>query len=192
MNLTLIRRSQAGDEGAFTALFDRYKNLVYKTAYLMLGNADDAEDALQEVFVRVHRSLSTFQPSKGAFTTWLYRITVNHCLNRRRKRRLSVLSLDEVSPLSLTRHSPSFESRLAEEEAVQQALSRLSEKQRAVVILRYYWDLSYAKMAQILDIPVGTVKSRLNLALRTLRQELETMAEDAPAPSAFRPKEAIR
>ncbi len=189
MDLTLIRRSQAGDEVAFAALFHEYKNLVYKTAYLMLGNADDAEDALQEVFIQVHRSLSTFQPSKGAFTTWLHRITVNHCLNRRRKRYLSVLPLDEVSPLSLTSHSSSFESRLAEEETVQQALGQLSEKQRAVVILCYYWDLSYAEMAQILDVPVGTVKSRLNLALRTLRKELETVTKDAPIPSAFRLKE---
>ena len=192
MDLTLIRRSQAGDEVAFAALFHEYKNLVYKTAYLMLGSADDAEDALQEVFIQVHRSLSTFQSSKGAFTTWLHRITVNHCLNRQRKRRLSVLSLDAVSPLSLTRHSPSFESRLAEEEAVQQTLSRLSEKQRAVVILRYYWDLSYAEMSQILDIPVGTVKSRLNLALKTLRKKLEAGAENVPVKSAFHPKEAIR
>ncbi|MCK4470726.1 MAG: sigma-70 family RNA polymerase sigma factor [Anaerolineae bacterium] len=192
MNLTLIRRSQAGDEVAFAALFHEYKNLVYKTAYLMLDNAGDAEDALQEVFVQVHRSLPTFRPSKGAFTTWLHRITVNHCLNRRRKRRLFTLPLAEISPTLLANHSPSPEGRLAEEEIVQQALSRLSEKQRAVVILRYYWDLPYAKMAQILDVPVGTVKSRLNLALRTLRKELEAMAEDAPATSAFHPKEALR
>ncbi|MDY6877697.1 MAG: sigma-70 family RNA polymerase sigma factor, partial [Chloroflexota bacterium] len=137
MDLTLIRRSQAGDEAAFAALFDRYKNLVYKTAYLMLGNANDAEDALQDIFVQIHRSLPTFQPSKGAFTTWLYRITVNHCLNRQRKRRLFTLPLAEVSPTSLAAHSPSPEGRLAEEETVQQALSRLSEKQQAVVILRY-------------------------------------------------------
>ena len=141
MNLTLIRRSQAGDEVAFAALFHEYKNLVYKTAYLMLDNAGDAEDALQEVFVQVHRSLPTFRPSKGAFTTWLHRITVNHCLNRRRKRRLFTLPLAEISPTLLANHSPSPEGRLAEEEIVQQALSRLSEKQRAVVILRYYWDL---------------------------------------------------
>ncbi|MBE9506422.1 MAG: sigma-70 family RNA polymerase sigma factor [Chloroflexi bacterium] len=192
MDLTLIRRSQAGDEGAFAALFDGYKNLVYKTAYLMLDNTDDAEDALQEVFVQVHRSLSTFRPSKGAFTTWLHRITVNHCLNRRRKRRLPTLSLAEVSSTSLADHSPSPEGRLAEEETIQQALGRLSEKQRAVAILRYYWDLSYAEIAQMLDIPVGTVKSRLNLALRTLRKELEAAAEDVPVTSAFHPKEAIR
>lgn len=190
--MDLIRRSQAGDEEAFAALFHKYKNLVYKTAYLMLGNADEAEDALQEVFVQMYESLSTFQPSKGAFTTWLHRITVNHCLNRRRKRRLFTLSLDEVSPTSLAGHSPSPESRLAEEETVQQALNRLSEKQRTVAILRYHWELSYAEIAQILDVPVGTVKSRLNLALKTLRKELETATKGTLVPSAFRPKEEAK
>ena len=190
MDLLLIRRSQAGDEDAFAELFHKYKNLVYKTAYLMLGSTEDAEDALQEIFVRVYRSLSTFQPSKGAFTTWLYRITVNHCLNQRRKRRLFTLPLDRVSP-SIEHTSPP-ESPLAEEETIQQALAQLSEKLRAVVILRYYHELSYAEIAQILDIPVGTVKSRLNSALRILRKELETAAENDPAPRTFRTKEVMK
>jgi RNA polymerase sigma-70 factor (ECF subfamily) len=175
----LIRRCQAGDEEAFAALFHQYKNLVYRTAYLMLDNADDAEDVLQEVFLQVHRSLSTFEPSKGAFTTWLYRITVNHCLSRRRKRHLLVISLEQVPPLALTEH-PSSQGRVEDEEAIQQALSRLSDKLRTVIILRYYLELSYAEIAQILNIPIGTVKSRLDLALKTLRQELATVPRTFP------------
>jgi len=164
--MDLIRRSRTGDDRAFAALSHKYKNLVYKTAYLMLGDADEAEDVLQEVFVQVYKSLPTYQPSKGAFTTWLHRITVNCCLNWRRKRRFFV-------PLDKVRISaPSPEGRM-EEEAVWQAVSRLSGKLRAVVVLRYYWGLPYAEIAHILDIPLGTVKSRLNLALRTLRKELE-------------------
>ena len=175
--MDLIRRCQVGDEQAFAALFHKYKNLVYKTAYLMLGDADEAEDVLQEVFVQVYKSLDAYDPEKGAFTTWLYRITVNNCLNWRRKQRLPFLSLDEAPP-SLASRLPSPEGRM-EEEAVWQAVRGLSDKLRAVVVLRYYWELSYAEIAQILDIPLGTVKSRLNLALRTLRKELE--AEEASA-----------
>ena len=160
--MDLIRRSLAGDEGAFSELFHQYKNLVYKTAYLILDNPNDAEDVLQEVFVQVHKSLSTYQPSKGAFSTWLYRITINH--------------------------TSLLESQLAEEEATQQALGQLSEKLRTVLILRYYWELSYAEIVQILDIPVGTVKSRLNLALKTLHKKLEAAAENDPAPRIFHPK----
>ena len=170
--MDLIRGSQARDEQAFAALFHKYKDLVYKTAYLQLANAREAEDALQEVFIKVYKSLDAYDPEKGAFTTWLYRITVNYCFNQRRRRRLPLLSLDKGPPLT-SRTLP--EDQLDEEaETVQQAVGRLSEKLRAVVILRYYWELPYNEIAQILDIPLGTVKSRLNQALRTLRKELET------------------
>lgn len=172
--MDLICRCQTGDEEAFAALFHQYKNLVYRTAYLMLDSADEAEDALQEIFLQVHRSLSTFAPSKGAFTTWLHRVTVNHCLSRRRKRRLCITSMEKIPPLAQNEH-PAFQDRSDSEVAVQQALSRLSEKLRTIVILRYYLELSYAEIAQVLNIPVGTVKSRLNLALETLRKELGTV-----------------
>ncbi len=187
--MDLICRCQT--EEAFAALFHQYKNLVYKTAYLMLDSADEAEDVLQEVFFQVYRSLSTFEPSKGAFTTWLYRVTVNHCLSRRRKRRLLTISLEKISPLAPTEH-PSSQDRLEDEEAVRQALSRLSEKLRTVVILRYYSELSYAEIAQVLNIPVGTVKSRLDLALKTLRQELGTLTEEAPTLCAVSQREVAK
>ncbi len=183
--MDLINRSRASDEEAFAALFHQYKNLVYKTAYLMLDSADEAEDVLQEVFLQVYRSLSTFEPSKGAFTTWLHRVTVNHCLSWRRKRRILIISLEKVPPLALTEH-PSWQDRLEDEEAVRQTLSRLSEKLRTVVLLRHYLELSYAEIAQILNIPVGTVKSRLDLALKTLRNELRT------TPTAFPLKEVAK
>jgi RNA polymerase sigma-70 factor (ECF subfamily) len=166
--LDLIRHAQAGDHEAFAALFEQYKNLVYKTAYLILGDAHEAEDALQEVFLLVHKSLMSFDSRKGAFTTWLYRITLNFCLNHRRKRRHS--SLEDVSPTPAI-HFPGAQ--LAEEDSLWRATRSLSDKQQAVVILRYYWELPYAEIASILDVPLGTVKSRLDLALKTLRKILE-------------------
>ncbi len=177
--MDLIRRCQAGDEEAFAALFHRYKDLVYRVAYLMLDSADEAEDVLQEVFLQVYRSLSTFEPSRGAITTWLYRITVNHCLSRQRKRRFRILRLESVPPLALT-EPLSFPDQLEEEDAIRQALNRLSGKLRIVVVLRYYLGLSYAEIAQVLDIPIGTVKSRLDLALKTLRKELEEVPQIVP------------
>jgi RNA polymerase sigma-70 factor (ECF subfamily) len=170
-----IRRSRAGDESAFAELFEQYKNLVYKTAYLMLGEPQEAEDALQEVFLRVHGSLHSFQPSKGAFTTWLYRITVNYCINQRRKRRLRFLPIAQVHPGQMP-SQPSPENRLGEEDAVIRAMRGLSGKLRAVVVLRYYCDMSYDEIAQTLQVPLGTVKSRLNAALTALRAELEPSA----------------
>lgn len=168
--MQIILRAQSGDREAFALLFEKYKNLVYKTAYLMLGEVAEAEDALQEIFVRVYQSLSGFDPGKGAFTTWLYRVTFNYCLNHRRKKRPLTLPLEEISPALRSEFRGAD---LAEEEILGQAIGKLTDKQRAVVILRYFWDLPYAEIAQILDVPLGTVKSRIDLALKTLRKVLE-------------------
>jgi len=175
--MDLITRSQAGDHGAFAALFDQYKNLVYRTAYLMLGSQADAEDALQEVFVQVYRALASYDPAKAAFTTWLHRITVNHCLNRQRKRyplTLSPADLDEWG-----RGEPSPERTVEQDETIRAALTHLSNKLRAVVVLRYAWDLTYAEIGQVLDIPAGTVKSRLSAAMTTMRRTLGAEREPA-------------
>lgn len=177
----LIRRSQTGDQIAFAVLFEQHKNLVYKTAYLMIGNEKEAEDALQEIFIKVHQSLASYQPSKAAFTTWLYRITVNYCLNHRRKRRPFLFSLDEVFSGSLVDSDFSGRHELNGDHEVQQAVEDLSEKLRVAVILRYYWELPYVEIVQILNIPVGTVRSRLNLALKTLRKTLEKFPKFDPS-----------
>jgi RNA polymerase sigma-70 factor, ECF subfamily len=172
----LIRRSLAGDQTAFAALFEQYKNLVFKTALLMLDGTGaaspeaEAEEALQEVFLSVYRALGTYQPERAAFSTWLYRLTVNHCLNRRRRRSWPWLSLDRVPAAAAAAPSPEHE--LSETQAIRSALQRLSDKLRATVVLRFYADLSYAEIAEVLDVPIGTVKSRLAEALKRLGHEL--------------------
>lgn len=184
--MDIIQRSQAGDETAFAALFDKYKNLVYRTAYLMLGDTQEAEDALQEVFLRVYRSLDTYDPSRGAFTTWLHQITVNHCLNQLRKRRPPGADEDSVPwgelPLERGEAQPSPSDLIESSDEIWQSLRRLSGKLRAVIVLRYYWDLPYDEIGQILGIPVGTVKSRMNAALNAMREDLldcESAAEES-------------
>jgi RNA polymerase sigma-70 factor (ECF subfamily) len=172
VDLVLIRRCQAGDEEAFGLLFEKYKNLVYRTTYLTLGTAADAEDILQEVFLQVHRSLDGYDPGRGAFSTWLYRITVNRCLNWRRSRPFTD-SLDEIAD-EPTRSAGALPDCYADDDCVRRAVARLSRKLRVVVVLRHYWDLSYAEIAEIMDLPLGTVRSRLNLALRLMRDDLES------------------
>ena len=182
----LIRRSLAGDESAFAALFHQYKNLVFKTAFLMLDNADEAEDVLQEVFLEVHRSLPSYQAGKGAFSTWLYRITVNDCISWQRKWRrgwrdwkYGLMNLASIShPPELT--VPGHEQMAEDLDSVRHALSSISKKLRAVVVLRFYWDLSYAEIAQASNIPIGTVKSRLNQALEIMRKNLQPTTVEQP------------
>jgi RNA polymerase sigma-70 factor, ECF subfamily len=181
VDLVLIRRCQAGDEEAFRLLFEQYKNLVYRTTYLTLGTATDAEDILQDVFLQVHRSLYAYDPKRGAFSTWLYRITVNRCLNCRRSG-VPADSLEELEEIGFEDGVALRSSldRYEVDDAVSRALDRLSRKLRVVVILRHYWDLSYAEIAEIMDLPLGTVKSRLNIAMRQLRDDLES---DLPYPA---------
>ena len=174
--LALIQRSLTGDQEAFEQIFHSYKNLVYKTAFLMLNNNEDAEDVLQSVFIKVYKSLAAYDSSRGAFTTWLHRITINQCHNFKRKRRFSLLSFTSYLENILVGQS-SREKQFADSDALEQALSGLSEKLRAVVILRYYWEMSYAEIATSLEIPLGTVKSRLSQAISQLATVLEAPLE---------------
>jgi RNA polymerase sigma-70 factor, ECF subfamily len=171
VDLVLIRRCQAGDDEAFVLLFEQYKNLVYRTAYLTLGNATDAEDILQDVFIQVHRALDSYDPKRGAFTTWIYRITVNRCLNWRRSQRPH-RSLKDAHEREAG-DSESLHDRYADDDSVRRALDRLNSKLRVTVVLRYFCDLSYAEIAEILDVPLGTVKSRLNQAMHALHEDLK-------------------
>jgi RNA polymerase sigma-70 factor, ECF subfamily len=183
----LIRRCQAGDDEAFGLLFEQYKSLVHRTTYLTLGSQADADDILQEVFLQVHRALGGYDPRRGSFSTWLYRITVNRCLNQRRGRP-AALSLDEIAcedgtvpGVGAASHAAASPAeRCATDDSVRRALDRLNPKLRVVVVLRHYWDLSYAEIAEIMDLPLGTVKSRLNTAMRQMRHDLES---DFPWPA---------
>lgn len=159
------------DAETFETLFHQYKNLVYRVALLILDDRLEAEDALQEVFLLVYRSYHTYDPEKGAFTTWLYRVTVNHCLKRRRKQKFLMVSLDSVFSFFST-HPPSMLDEYADKDEIEQAMERLGDSFRIVLILRYFLDLSYDEISQVLQIPLGTVKSRLTRALKTLRREI--------------------
>lgn len=110
-------------------------------------------------------------PPNQPFSTWLYRITVNHCLNRRRARRPQQHL--EPAQLEALPGTNDLEQQVFENQMLQQALERLSEKLRVVVVLRYYLELSYAEIAQVLEIPLGTVQSRLSQAIHSLRRDLQ-------------------
>ena len=177
----LIERWQAGDEDAFDELFHQYKKLVFKSALIISGDAREAEDILQEVFVKVWTSKHTFDCSKGSFINWLYKITVNQSISKCRKKKISSLSLDQIDSGSgivdnRERIEPNLD-RKWEYEALTKLVSQMDEKHRLVLILRYFNDLPNNAIAEILDIPIGTVKSRLHNALASLRKKWDGMEE---------------
>lgn len=159
------------DIDRFKDLFDQYKNLVFKVAFLILGDKHEAEDVLQEVFIQVYRFLHTYNPQKGAFTTWLYRITVNQSIKRKRKRRVMVVPLDGLTS-TFSPQSQSGIDDFADSDEIRQAIKRLCDQQRTVLILRYFSELSYEEISRILEVPIGTVKSRLARAIKALQREL--------------------
>ena len=162
----------------FEKTFQQYKDTVFKTAYLIVGNVQEAEDILQEVFVKVYEAVGTFDPQKGSMSTWMHRITVNQCISQKRKKRAVSYSSEEMEERGFELTDPSDE--LPEEMVIQreevanmwQAVKSIDAKHRAVLALRYFDGLSYDEIAQTLNIPLGTVKSRLNVAIKNLRTEM--------------------
>ena len=182
----LMEKWQSGDMSAFEAIFQHYGGLVFKTAYLMTGSRGEAEDILQEVFVSVWKSRHTFNPMKGKLTTWLHRITVNQS-GKHRKKQPTFLSLEKAAEDGF--HLPEANrSELPDEsliskseyEELMKGLNSLDSKHRPVLVLRYFNELSYDEIAKVLDIPLGTVKSRINHALKFLREQLSIQQGEAP------------
>jgi RNA polymerase sigma-70 factor (ECF subfamily) len=171
-----IEKSQSGDMSTFETIFHDHKKMVFRTAYLMTGKKEEAEDILQEVFTRVWKSRHTLNPEKGKLTTWLHKITVNQCLSRRRRRHPPMLSMGQKNfdwPDMKHREQPEeILVTRSEYERLIKAMNSLDSKHRSVLVLRYFNDLSYDEIGHILGIPLGTVKSRINHALKSMRSQL--------------------
>ncbi len=173
--MTDLDKWQSGDMAAFGVLFRQYEKLVFRTAFLITGSKEAAEDALQEVFISVWKSRHTYDPSKGKLTTWLHRITVNQCSRGKARKVSPAVSLEEkgVDLPEMKRSQPEdiMVSKL-EYARLLKAMDSLDTKHRSVLVLRYFNDLSYQEIAEALEIPLGTVKSRLNQSLRYLREQM--------------------
>lgn len=176
-NEAIIARCLGGEEAAYVALYNLYAGMIYRLVYSMLQDREDAEEVLQDSFEYAFRKLGDFDPHKSAFKTWLYRIAVSRCHNKRRRKWLPTFSLshqtarqtaDEETP------TPDETVRLTEtQQAVWQALQQLTPKLRETAVLRYYEGLSYQEIGDILGIPGKTAESRMRLAHQALREVLQ-------------------
>ena len=171
----LLQRAKKGEMAAFESLVTAYERRVYSLALRSTGSEADAADITQEVFLRAYRSLDTFRGESG-FSTWLYRITVNLCVDLARKNNPAE-SLDDEQALEApeTRGAYQPETALANSELRREldaALSLVSEEHRKIVILRDVAGMSYADIAAALELDEGTVKSRLARARAALRKIL--------------------
>jgi RNA polymerase sigma-70 factor (ECF subfamily) len=166
-----IQRTLAGDQEAFACLVEAYQTAVYNLAYRMLGNAAEAEGAAQETFLRAYTRLNTYD-SERKFSSWLLAIASHHCIDRLRQRRFA-LSLDELPPWRWLASSSRPEEtviRSEERDEIRQLLDQLPPHYRAAVILRYWYDLSYQEIAEVMETTESAVKSTLYRARRRLAQ----------------------
>lgn len=178
--LVWLEQARRGDLTAFSQLVAVFQAPVFNLAYRMLGNAAEAEDAVQETFVRMYTKLHTYQPERK-LSSWVFSITSHYCIDRLRRRRGVALSLDD-EPLAATlpAHAPGPEELAQRAEAcdeVQRLVERLAPAYRVPVILRYWHDLSYAEIADVMGLTVQAVKSRLH---RARLQLLASATSDAP------------
>lgn len=169
----LVNQAQSGDRNAFSELVRAHARGVFNVVYRMCGDALVAEDAAQETFIRAWQSLPSFRPQMP-LRNWLYRIAFNAGMDMLRKEKR--ILPDDIEDLHLTDGGPGPEALVSQHERtamVQKAILSLPDASRAVLVLREYEGLSYQEISSTLDIPVGTVMSRLNYARNLLKTKLE-------------------
>lgn len=169
----LVASAQNGDRNAFSELVRMHAQGVLNVIYRMCGNAQLAEDAAQEAFIRAWQNLSAYRP-QTSLRNWLYRIAVNAATDMLRKEK--PILPDDIDDLHLTDGQAGPESIVSQHERtrlVQNAILSLPDASRAVLVLREYEGLSYQEISSTLDIPLGTVMSRLNYARNLLKAKLE-------------------
>jgi len=170
-HVNLVEQWQKGEAAAFERLFLQYKDMVLRTALSMNGDGHEAEDIMQMAFIRAYQSRSKFNGDDNAFKRWLYRITINLCVDVHRKKR-SYLSLEQLKEKGFEHGNQSSHSKMEAKDIVWQMMDCLDNKHRSVVVLRYLHEMPYEEISETLGIPLGTVKSRLNTAMRMMRRKL--------------------
>jgi RNA polymerase sigma-70 factor (ECF subfamily) len=174
--IELIQRAQLGDRDAFGSLVSLHRENVINVVYRMCGETTLAEDAAQTAFINAWKHLPTYRP-QNSFHSWLYRIAINAALDMLRREKPTV----NIDDLSIRNHQH-IESQVEDQQMAQQiqkAVLSLPEASRAVLILREYQEMRYQEIAETLEIPIGTVMSRLNYARKCLMEELKELMEEA-------------
>jgi len=167
-----VRRIQHGEVDAFEVLVRRHEKTIFNLVYRMLGDYDDAIEVSQEVFLSAYRAIGQFRGDAN-FSTWLYRIALNHATTRRRSNNSRQHRTAPIEDMELIRDSQPGPAETLEkkemQERVQLALNKLAPEDAAVILLRDLQDVPYDEVARLLEIPVGTVKSRLHRARQALK-----------------------
>jgi RNA polymerase sigma-70 factor (ECF subfamily) len=170
--LDWLKRAQKGDDMAFSHLVEAYQKPVYNLCYRMLGNSEDAEDAAQETFIRAYKAINRYDISRK-FSTWLLSIASNYCIDQHRRRKLTAFSYDALESPIFPDKGPGMEAILMQdehEEHISVLLESLKPKDKAAIVLRYWYEYSYEEIAESLSLTISAVKSRLHRARKELAE----------------------
>jgi RNA polymerase sigma-70 factor (ECF subfamily) len=176
-DIELVRLCQKGDTDAFDRLFYKYRDKIYRTAFKMINNQEDALDLTQEIFLKAYKNISKYN-FKSEFSTWLYRLAINLCIDELRKRKKSNEVLMDSIPENLIYSDTPEDILLSEEQEslIWKALNSLKEKERVVIVLREMEGLSYEEIANVLKCSLGRVKSRIHESREKLKKALEKVS----------------
>ncbi|MDZ7877428.1 MAG: sigma-70 family RNA polymerase sigma factor [Saprospiraceae bacterium] len=178
----LVLEAINGNQKAYETLMNRYRHSVYHAMFKMVNNRDDADDLTIEAFGKAFHKLPSYAPNY-AFSTWLFRIAINNCIDYIRKKRLKTFSIDETMKAdgdsqfsqNISLYEPDPEHMMVHDQKIahiRRLVEKLSTKYRAMIELRYYEELSYEEIAQEMNLPLGTVKAQLFRAKEILYQQL--------------------
>ena len=176
-------KAQRGDAEAFTCLLEAYQRPVFNLCYRMLGNAQDAEDAAQETFLRAYQYLKRYDNSRP-FSTWLLSIAAHYAIDQIRKRKMQIVSVEELPVPDLPEPSSGMELNLSkkeEQQRIKAVIGVLDAADRAAVVMYYWYDFSYEEICQALSLSMSALKSRLHRARRVMAEE---WLKHQPAPAS--------
>jgi RNA polymerase sigma factor (sigma-70 family) len=186
-DLKTIRRCKRGEEAAFAEILARYRSAIYNLCWRMVRNDEDAHDLAQEVFIKVFRLLDRYD-EQYAFSSWLFRIATNHCIDHLRRQRLRFLSVerdggagDEEAEMQIPSDGPQPDVVLQRREALErleEVIADLPPHYRVITLLRHDQQLSYEEIAETLQLPLGTVKARIHRARNMIQQMLAARKYD--------------
>lgn len=168
-----IQQVLAGDKQAYAHLINKYKNPLYATILRMTKNPHDAQDLVQEAFIKVYEQLGKYDAT-GSFASWMYRVAINHCMDEFRKKRYKIrqIEIEEGSIVSVDTPELIF-FKNEESRRLERLVATLPEDERIIILLRYVNELSYQEISELVDAPLATVRNKLHRAKKKMRETVK-------------------
>lgn len=168
-----IQQVLAGDKQAYANIIDKYKNQLYATILRMTRNPQDAQDLVQDAFIKVYRNLDKYD-ANGSFSGWLYRVAINHCMDEFRKNRYSTVQV-EIDETKVVNHEHPEVVFLKKEKRrqLERLIATLPEDERLIILLRYVNEISYEEIGEVMDVPLSTVRNKLHRAKKKMRETVK-------------------